>query len=55
MDADVKPVQRLKALAPIDLTESGMVIVVKPVQAQKAWSLIFVIELGKTTDFKPEQ
>ncbi len=52
---DVKPVQPLKALSPIDVTELGMMRDVKPVQPLKALSPIDVTELGMVRDVKPEQ
>ena len=55
MVIDVKPVQPLKAIYPILVTEFGIVTDVKPVHQEKADLPILVTEFGMVTDVKPLQ
>ena len=55
MVIDVKPVQPLKALYPILVTEFGIVTDVKPVHQEKADLPILVTEFGMVTDVKSLQ
>ena len=52
---EVKPLQALKALLPMDVTLLGMVMEVKPQQFAKAKSPIFTTLLGMVTEVKLQQ
>ena len=51
METLVKPLQKLNALVPIEVTELGMVTSVKPLQQKNAWFPIEVTELPMTSFF----
>ena len=55
MVTEIRPEQPLKAPPPIEVTESGMVRVVKLVQPRNVPPPIEVTEAGMTTDIRPEQ
>ena len=55
MVIEVRPMQPLKATAPIVVTELGMVIKVRPVQPLNALKPIVVTELGMVIEIKPMQ
>ena len=54
MVIDVKPLQPVNALEPIEVTELGMVIDVKPLQPSNALEPIEVTELGITVFLHPD-
>jgi hypothetical protein len=52
---EVKPVQLLKALGPMNVTEFPMVTEFKPIQSRKAIIPMIVTELGIVIEVKLEQ